>query len=142
MIYVDSNVIVAALAESHRHNQASALFLSATNPKKTVVPAHCIAETYGVLTRRNLPFSVSGDVAISLIEPFAERFLVFSLTAFQTLDAIRRFSTLGTGPRLYDYLIGATGETFGAHTIVTWNTRDFTGLFPALRIATPTEILA
>lgn len=141
MILIDSNVLVATLVGDHKHNGPSTEMVISSDPLKTVLAAHTIAETYAVLTRPKLSFRMTAQEAWSQIEPIAKRFRVAALTPPQTLDAIRRFSALGTGPRLYDFLIGVTGETYGAHTIVTWNTRDFAGLFPQLRIVTP-EALA
>lgn len=141
MILFDSNVLVAALVEQHPHHDASAAVLLEADPAATLIAAHSLAEAWAVLTRRSLPFRFDGPPAWEQLNRVAERFAVVTLSSVQAVDAIRRFSALGTGPRLYDYLIGVTGETYGARTIVTWNTRDFDGLFPALRIATPAEIL-
>ncbi|KPF58617.1 hypothetical protein IP88_16420 [alpha proteobacterium AAP81b] len=142
MILVDSNLLVAALVAQHPHHAESSAVLLAADPAATLLATHSLAEAFAVLTRRNLPFRLAGAQAWMQLELFAARFLVVSLTAAQTLDAIRRFSRLGNGPRLYDYLIGATAEAHGADTIVTWNTRDFDGLFPGLRIVTPAGWLA
>lgn len=141
MIGIDSNMLVAALVDTHPHHETSAKFLVAADTAKHLIAAHSIAETYAVLTRRTLPFHLNGAVAMGQIEPVAARFTIVSLTAVQTLDAVRRFSRLGAGPRLYDFLIGAAGEAHGVDTIVTWNTRVFEGLFPALRIVTPEAFL-
>lgn len=78
-----------------------------------------------------------GRTAAAAVAAFASELTTVVMTAPQTLDAIRRFGALGIGPRLYDYLIGATGEAYGARTIVTWNTRHFTPLFPQLTVITP-----
>lgn len=137
MKLLDSNVLIASLVDTHPHNEPSTRLLLDSDPATIVFAAHTLAETWSILTRRNMPFRLSGAEAWTQLEAVTSRFAVVALTATQSLDAIRRFSALGTGPRLYDYLIGATGEAHGADTIVTWNTRDFDGLFPALRIITP-----
>ena len=61
-----------------------------------------------------------------------------SLTPDESLSAIRGFATRGgTGPRLYDWLIGEAAIAANIRTIVTWNTRDFLDLFPKLDIVDP-----
>lgn len=109
----------------------------------TAVALHSVSETYATITRINRPFRMTGPAAMSAISALIADIRVVTMTDAQTIDAIRRFSSLGgSGPRLYDYLIGATGEANGADIIATWNTRDFDGLFPTLRIATPAELAA
>lgn len=142
MILFDSNVLIAALLPQHPHFQLSHAMVERAAVVATMIAAHSLAECYSTLTRPNRPYLLSGASAADAIERLAADSHVVALSGAQTIDAIRRFAPLGTGPRLYDYLIGATGEAYGAHTIATWNTRDFTGLFPAMRIATPAELLA
>lgn len=141
MILFDTNVLVAALVTTHPHHQASTAALLPADPGQTLVAAHSLAECYGVLTRRNLPFRMDGPGAWLQLQRLSQRFAVVALTAAEQIDAIRRFSSLGSGPRVYDFLIGATAEAHGAGTLVTWNSRDFDGLFPALRILTPEALV-
>lgn len=142
MILFDSNVLIAALFDAHPHNRASASVLNATPPALMMFAAHSIAESFSNLTRMNRPFQLTGPKAALAIDTLTSNAQIVALSAAQTLDAIRRYSAIGTGPRLYDFLIGATGEAFGADTIATWNVRDFDGLFPGLRVVTPAELMA
>jgi len=140
LILLDSNVLIAALVVTHPHHEDSFAVLERATVATMMVAAHNLAETYSVVTRATLPYKVSGATAAQAIDRMAGRLTIAILSAAQTLDAIRRFGAIGTGPRLYDYLIGATAEAHGADTIVTWNSRDFDGLFPALRIVTPAAL--
>lgn len=144
MILVDSNVLVAAIAEEHQHNVASIRFLSSTDRLRLLIAAHSLSETYSTLTRNSGPFAFDPVLAQQAVADLHRHVRVVQFqTAGQTTDVIRRFAMLGgVGPRLYDYLIGATGEAFGADTIVTWNVRHFVPLFPHLRVATPAELVA
>lgn len=142
MILIDSNVLIAALFEGHPHHVVSLAYINSIEAHQILIAAHSIAETYSTLTRPSRPYRLTGNEAVVAVDRLASGSHIVALPATQTVDAIRRFSTLGTGPRLYDFLIGATGEAFGADTIVTWNVRDFDGLFPALRIVTPADLLA
>lgn len=142
MILLDSNVLIGLLFEAHPHYGESRALVDALPKQSALVAAHSLAETYSTITRPNRPYRLPGGAAWAIIDNLAEDFLIVVLDTAQHLDAIRRFSRLGTGPRLYDYLIGATAEAHGADTIVTWNTRDFDGLFPGLRIVTPAGFLS
>jgi len=137
LILFDSNILVAALFEGHPHYSASVGLVAAATIDSTMIAAHSLAETYSTMTRHNRPYRLSGPDAAAAIDIVAAGSRIVSLSPGQTVDAVRKFSAIGIGPRLYDYLIAATAEAFGASTIVTWNTRDFDGLFPALRVVTP-----
>ena len=141
MILLDSNVLIGALFEAHPHFPQSRALVDALPRRSALVAAHSLAEVYSTITRPNRPYQLPGDDAWFMIQSLAQDFAIVMLGVAQHLDAIRRFSRLGTGPRLYDYLIGATAEAHGADTIVTWNTRDFDGLFLGLRIVTPADVL-
>lgn len=143
MTLIDSNVLIASLVETHEHSEASRQFLAATAPYEFVIASHSCCEAYNHLTRSNGPFRISPALAQQQITSLIQTIRTVSLSVSQTMETIRRFATLGgVGPRLYDYLIGATGEAFGADTIVTWNVRHFVPLFPHLRIVTPAELTA
>jgi predicted nucleic acid-binding protein len=141
LILFDSNVLVAATVLQHPHHQDSSAVLLDADPAKSLLAAHSLAEAYSVLTRPSLPFRLSSPEAWTQLQIIAERFKIVTLNAVQSVDAMRQFSEIGVGPRLYDYLIAATGAAHGAKTIVTWNTRDFEGLFPAIRIVTPAALV-
>lgn len=143
MILADSNVLIAALVDRHPHHLPSVEFLGGPDQTDILIATHCLAEALGNLTR---PFPGHGLPPVTVksqIDSLIQNLHVVQLDALATLDAIRRFALQGgVGPRLYDYLIGATGEAFGADTIVTWNVRHFVPLFPHLRIVTPAEFTA
>lgn len=142
MILIDSNVLVAASVGEHPHHPSSNLFLG-TARDRLLVAAHSFSETYTNLTRPHPGYHVQPTVAMAQIDTMAKFVRTVQLDPGATLAAMRRFTMLGgVGPRLYDYLIGATGEAFGADTIVTWNVRHFVPLFPHLRIVTPAELAA
>ena len=137
MILLDTNVLVAALVQGHPHNAQSIRIIDTASVSTTLIVAHSLAETYSTLTRANRPFRDVGPAVWVAIDELVAATRLVAFSASETQDAIRRFSALGTGPRLYDYLIGATGQAHGARTIVTWNVKDFVPLFPDLEIVTP-----
>jgi predicted nucleic acid-binding protein len=120
LILVDTNVFVAASIVEHVHHSPSQQFLNATPAAQTLVAAHSLAECYSTLTKARGPAEADPVEVTVAVNAYAAAFRIVSLNSAQTVDAIRRFAALGgVGPRLYDLLIGATGEAFGADTIVT-----------------------
>src|SRR5258707_4283597 len=106
---LDSNVLIALLAEAHEHHAASiALFLGETG-FRFAIAAHSYAETYSVLTRRGgpAPFGFAPSEAWAALESVRAATDLVGLTPAQTFDAVRRYAgDGGVGPRLYDRLIG------------------------------------
>jgi predicted nucleic acid-binding protein len=137
---LDSNVLVAMLAEAHEHHEASLALLTGQGEMQFAVAAHSYAEAYSTLARQgdHAPFRFSPEEAWAALESVRAVTVLLGLTAPQTFDAIRSYSQAGgIGPRLYDRLIGETAIVHGVAAIVTWNLRHMSGLFPTLRVATP-----
>lgn len=137
---VDSNVLIAAVAEAHEHHDPSLALFETNEPGALAIAAHSYAEAYGVLTRRGerAPFGFSAEEAWAALESVRAVTALVGLTASQTIDAIRDYSRLGgVGARLYDKLIGEAAVVHAIPTIVTWNTRHMQGLFPGLKVVTP-----
>ena len=141
---LDSNVLVAMLAEAHEHHQASlALVLGDPRPHFAVC-AHSYAEVYSTLTRRgeHAPFQFTAEEAWAALESVRAITALVGLTPAQTFDAIRSYArTGGIGARLYDRLIGETAVAHDIKTLVTWNIAHMRGLFPALSVLTPKDFL-
>ena len=141
-ILVDSNVVVAAYYRDHIHHAFSDRLLSEKSPD-CLIASHSLSEAYNHLTRgpSGMP-PLAPLQAAKLITAFASTIKCRAITAAEVLAMIESFATLGgRGARLYDYLIGAVAVLEGADTIATWNVRHFAPLFPALRIATPEQLL-
>jgi predicted nucleic acid-binding protein len=141
---LDSNVLVAMLAEAHQHHQAS-LALVLSDPRSGfAVCAHSYAEVYSVLTRpgERAPFRFTAKEAWAALESVRAITALIGLTPAQTFDAIRSYAqTGGVGARLYDRLIGETAVVHDIRTIVTWNVGHMRGLFPSLGVVTPEDFL-
>lgn len=79
----------------------------------------------------------AGEAWASLASPRVVTGLI-GLTPGQTFEATGRYAASGgTGPRLYDALIGEAAVLHGIPGIVTWNTGHMRGLFPNLDMLTP-----
>jgi predicted nucleic acid-binding protein len=139
---LDSNVIIALLAEGHEHHVASLDLLLAEKRAEFAVAAHSYAEAYSTLTRHgdHGPFRYSPQKAWAALESLRAATALVGLTAAQTFDVVRSFAEDGgIGARLYDRLIGEAAVAHEIPVIVTWNVRHMRSLFPALTVTTPKD---
>jgi predicted nucleic acid-binding protein len=139
---LDSNVLIAMLAEGHEHHSSSLGLLIGERRCEFAVAAHSYAEAYSTLTRRGerAPFRFSAEEAWAALESVRAVTALVGLTPAQSFDAIRSYAQDGgIGARLYDRLIGEAAAAHKIPVIVTWNVGHMRDLFPALRIAIPRE---
>lgn len=138
---LDSNVLIAILAEAHEHHAAS-LDLLTGKRAEFAVAAHSYAEAFTTLTRRgdHGPFRFSSEEAWAALESIRAVTALVGLTPAQTFDAVRSYARSGgIGARLYDKLIGEAAVIHEIPSVITWNVGHMRGLFPALNILTPKE---
>ncbi len=141
---IDSNVLIAMLAEAHEHHGPSLGLLIDGQDAQFAVAAHSYAEAYNTLTRRGegAPFQFTAEEAWAALESVRSATSLIGLTAPQTFDAIRNYAQAGgIGARLYDRLIGEAAVTHAIPQIVTWNVGHMRSLFPKLTIATPKDFI-
>ncbi len=139
---LDSNVLIAMLAETHEHHAPSRELLSKSKDIQFAIAAHSYAEAYATLTRRGEhgPFKFTAEEAWAALESVRAVTVLLGLTAAQTFEMIRVYSKgNGIGARLYDRLIGEVAVAQGVPAIVTWNIGHMRGLFPRMRVCTPEE---
>ncbi len=140
LILVDTNVIIAALAEAHEHHAASIALFSAKPSLKLAVAAHCYAEAFSTLTRRSehSPFRWPANEAWAALESVAAVTRLVGLTPAQSFEAVRDFAGAGNvGARIYDFMIARAAQTSRAELLVTWNVGHFRGLIEGLEVLTP-----
>jgi predicted nucleic acid-binding protein len=135
---LDSTVVIACLAEAHEHHAPSLTLLAEGNPRR-------YAEAYATLTRTGppAPFRFTAAEAWAALQSLRAVTALVGLTPAQGFDVVRAYAaTDGIGARLYDVLIGQVAVVHGIPLLITWNTRHMAGLFPALTVASPAELLA
>ncbi|MGH6787075.1 MAG: type II toxin-antitoxin system VapC family toxin [Novosphingobium sp.] len=145
LILVDTNVIVAALAEDHQHHAESLAVFTAKPRLELAVAAHCYAEAFTTLTRRGVhaPFKRPPALAWAALESVAATTRLVGLTPAQSFAAVRDFAAAGhIGARIYDFLIARAADAAGAKALVTWNTGHFEGLIEGLAVRSPVGLLA
>jgi predicted nucleic acid-binding protein len=143
LVLIDTNVIVAAVAEAHEHHPPSLALFAAEPPLQLAVAAHCYAEAFTTLTRRgdHAPFHWPPSEAWAALESVAATTRLVGLTPAQSFDAVRDFAAAGhVGARIYHHLIARAAQTAGAATLVTWNVSHFRGLIDGLDVVTPAEM--
>ncbi len=137
---LDSNVVIAMVAEAHEHHAASAALLPAGGERRFAVAAHSYAEAYATLTRQGASavFRWSAADAWGTLESVAAATVLVGLSPAQTFDTVRRYAEDGgIGARLYDRLIGQVAVQYAISRIITWNVRHMRGLFPSLDVRNP-----
>lgn len=142
---LDSNVLVAVLASVHQHHADSAALLVTPAASSFAIAAHSFAEAYVTLTRGGATAVAQypASIAWAGLERLRALTTLLGLSPGESVDAVRAYAASGgIGPRLYDALIGQVAVAHGIPVIVTWNTRHLAGLFPRLRVVTPTRFLA
>jgi predicted nucleic acid-binding protein len=142
---LDSNVIVATVAEAHEHHIPSIALFREHGSANYCVAAHSYAEAFTTLTRRGdrAPFRWPADEAWAALESIAAVTTLVGMTPPQGLDAVRSYAEIGgIGARIYDYLIGRAAIVAGASSLVTWNVGQFRDLFPDRLVETPVTYAA
>jgi predicted nucleic acid-binding protein len=140
---LDSNVVIACVAEAHEHHAPSLALVTEHDPRRLAIAAHSFAEAYATLTRTGGPFRFTADEARSALESLRVVASLVGLTPSQTFDTVRRYSADGgVGSRLYDALIGQAAVVHRIPMIVTWNVRHMSPLFPELTVTTPERFLS
>ena len=137
---LDSNVIIAMVAEEHEHHAASAALVPDGDRRRFAVAAHSYAEAYATLTRRSATavFRWSAEDAWGTLESVAAATVLVGLSPAQTFDTVRRYAEDGgIGARLYDRLIGQVAVQYAIPRIITWNVGHMRGLFPSLDVRDP-----
>ena len=137
---LDSNVVVAIVAEDHEHHEPSLALLAASKRANFAIAAHTYAEAFCTLTQRGdrAPFHFPPEDAWAALESVRAQTSLVGLTAAQIFDAVRDYAQRGgTGAQLYDRLIGETAVVHDIATLLTWNVGHMRGLFPQLTVCTP-----
>lgn len=145
MALLDSNVLVAILAEEHKHHEASFALMEHAAASRFCVAAHSYAEAFTTLTRcgDHAPFRRAPDEAWTALERMTAITKLVGLTPAQTFDAVRGYAASGgIGARTHDWLIGRAALIAGAGAIVTWNAGHMRPLFPDMVVQTPDEFRA
>ena len=104
-IAVDTGVIVASFASWHEHH---AIAVPAVARADTLV-AHCLLETYSVLTRLPAPHRMAPKVVADYVRLAFDRHAIVSLPAADHRKLLENCAARGiTGGAIYDAIIAAS----------------------------------
>jgi predicted nucleic acid-binding protein len=140
--FFDSSVLVPVFYADHPHHASSAkLFLAAG--KEDFCALRTLGEVYATLTGLPLRPRITGPEGFSIIKQIRERLTLVTLNEQEYVTAFEQTSQ-GTivGAAAYDALIAHCALKAGAHTLLTWNVRDFTrfGSTIARLVKTPLQL--
>jgi predicted nucleic acid-binding protein len=141
---LDSNVVIASVAQAHEHHEHSNALFGAFPRGSFAVALHSYSEAYSTLTRLNVAalFKWEAPAALAALDSVAAQCTLVGMTAAQGLEAMREFARAGgVGPRLFDKLIGETAVHNGIGTIITCNVGHFESLFPNLEVLDPKQFM-
>lgn len=104
-VTADTSVLVAAFASWHEHHD---LAFAAVGRLDAIV-AHCLLETYSVLTRLPAPHRMAADLVASYLDQSFGRHEAVALLASEQQALVRLCVAQGVaGGSVYDALIAAT----------------------------------
>jgi predicted nucleic acid-binding protein len=101
----DTSVLVAAFVSWHEQHELAFAALGRTE----VVVAHCLLETYSVLTRLPAPHRMAADVVTAFLEDSFADHSIIALSGDQQRRLVTSVASLGIGGgAVFDALIAAT----------------------------------
>jgi predicted nucleic acid-binding protein len=104
-ITADTSVLVASFASWHEHHELAFAALARVD---TVI-AHCLLETFSVLTRLPAPHRMAADVVATYLDTSFGKHDVVALPAAEQRTLVTRCTARGlSGGAIYDALIAAT----------------------------------
>jgi len=124
----DTNVLVAIAQAPHVNHEAARSELEARldDGEVMILAAHCLAETYAVLTGFPLPRRLSPVLAWAAIDKFVGSGEVVALSAESYLAVLENSQQLRVvGGRVHDAVIAATARSAGVDVLLTFNLRHF-----------------
>lgn len=104
-IAADTSVLVASFAAWHEHHE---LAFAAIDRVDSVI-AHCLLETFSVLTRLPAPHRMTADVVATYLETSFAEHEVLALSGAEQRLLVAKCAAQGlSGGAIYDALIAAT----------------------------------
>jgi predicted nucleic acid-binding protein len=124
--FLDSSVLIAAFYEDHVHHDASFRVFHQQTKVAGCTAAHCLVETYAVVTGMTGKNRASPDDALLFLNAVCDRLTMVTLDGGEFVDVLSTASTEGIiGGTTYDALIGRCALKADAKVLYTWNTKHF-----------------
>ena len=127
--FLDTSVLVATFYGDHEHHEPSIRMFLGHTKATGCTAAHCLAETYSVVTGMPGKDRASPDEALLFLGDVRERLTLVALDEVEYFKVLEGAAADGiTGGTTYDALIARCVLKADAQTLYTWNTKHFTRL--------------
>ncbi len=125
IVFLDSSIIVAAVAEIEPHHEACAALLLGTDSLR--IRSHALAESFSTLTGGRLGLRLTATEAVQLLTVnILPRVKVVDLSAAAVLRSLTTSESRGIrGGAVHDFLHLASARKARARKLYTLNTRHF-----------------
>jgi predicted nucleic acid-binding protein len=125
IVFLDSSILIAAVAEIEPHHKACAGLLLGTD--SLCIRSHALAESFATLTGGRLGLRVTATEAVQLLTVnILPRVKVVDLTASSALRSLAAAESRGIrGGAVHDYLHLVAARKARARKLYTLNTRHF-----------------
>lgn len=105
IVAADTSVLVAAFSPWHEHHKPA----SNAVDRLDALVAHCLLETYSVLTRLPAPYRMTADVVSKYLQATFGRHKVLGLSPVEQRKLVATCAANGlSGGTVYDAMIAAT----------------------------------
>jgi predicted nucleic acid-binding protein len=119
LIAADTSVLVAAFASWHEHHEAAFIAVR----RLDAVVAHCLLETYSVLTRLPAPHRMTAEVASTYLQAAFSGHRILGLAPREQRKLVASLAKRGvSGGAVYDALIAAVCR-YARATLLTLDAR-------------------
>ncbi len=125
--FLDTSVLVAAFYGDHERHEASFDLLLRQRKSTACTAAHCLAETYAVVTAMPGKNRSSPDEALLFLGDLRARLDLIALEEVEYFKVLENAASAGiAGGAIYDAIIAHCALKAKAKTIYTWNVKHFT----------------
>lgn len=134
-VFLDTNVLVAALIKQHVDHERSFAVLDRVLAGKDdgFVSAHSLAEMYAVMTKLPVPYRHTPEQALlSIEENVLKYFKTVSFSGADYAALLREAAGTGIqGGTIYDAILLKSATKTGVHRIYTLNLKHFQAISPS-----------
>lgn len=134
-VFLDTNVLVAAVIKQHIDHERSFLVLDRVQAAQDegAISAHSLAEMYAVMTKLPVPYRHTPEQALlSIEENILKYFKTVSFTGNDYASLLREAAGTGIqGGTIYDAILLKSAAKAGVDRIYTLNLKHFQAIAPA-----------
>lgn len=124
----DTSCLVALVCTWHEHHSATHAEIKRRQARGDVLhlAAHCLLESYSVLTRLPSPYRLSESDAFELLSGNWSDSPMIHLTGPECWGVLKQARDGSvSGGQIHDALIAASAAKAGCEVLLTWNVRHF-----------------